>query len=357
MIKTPEIQLVDRQRITDRIKAATLSFLVLTLTLILFLGGQTIFAREDVHVHLVVYAFSTQEEAFTQGIFPAFEHQWEAENEQDLIIESVFGPSGALAGRINLGEPADIAILSNQRHADLLKFGRRVQMETQPVVISYSPIIIITRPGNPKDIKDFADLAQPGLQLLHADPSTSGAGEWAILGEYGSALLESGRPASAEQQLKNVWRNVRLMAPSARAVLLLFEVGAGDALVTYEHDALLSLAQGNQLEIVVPKNTIVAQPYAVIVDKNVTSDERPAAEALIQFILSDTGQQILNRYFHRTTNIEDVDFPQLMNTFTVDDLGGWSHIHQQLISTYWQEEIEPNLILEPISVIETPREQ
>lgn len=356
MIRTPEIQISDRHHITDRVKAATVSFVVLMLTLILFLGGKTILANDDVPIRLVVYAFSTQEEALTQGIIPAFERQWEAENEQDLIIESVFGPSGTLAGRINLGEPADIAILSNERHVDLLKFGRRLQMETQPVLVSYSPIIIVTRPGNPKGIKDFADLAQPGLQLLHADPSTSGVGEWAILGEYGSVLLESGRPSIAEQQLLNIWSNVRLMGPSARAVLSLFEIGAGDALVTYEHDALLSLAQGTELEIVVPKNTILAQHFGVIVDKNVTAAERPAAEAFIQFMLSDSGQQILNRYFHRTNNIQDSDFPQLMNTFTVNDLGGWSQAHDQLISTLWQEEIEPHLMLEPISVIQNQRE-
>ena len=94
----------------------------------------------------------------------------------------------------------------------------------------------------------------------------------------------------------------------------------------------------------------------MILDQFVTSDERHAAEALMKFIISDSGQQILNSYYHRTNDIEDDDFPSLTNTFTVDDLGGWSYSHDQLISTFWQDEIKPYLILEPISIIQNPRE-
>ena len=190
-------------------------------------------------IRLVVYAFSTQEEVLTESIFPAFEEAWEAETGRELTIEGVFGPSGTLAGQINLGAPADVALLSNTQHVTQLKIGRRVRRKTQPEAFGYAPMVIVTRPGNPAGISGFADLAQPGLQLLHADPRSSSAGEWAVLAEYGSVFLESNDRAAAVEQIEAIWRNLRLLGPSARATRTLFELGACDAFVTYEHDALL----------------------------------------------------------------------------------------------------------------------
>ena len=344
------------EHLEDRIKAAALSFVVLILTLALFLGGRTILANDDVPIRLVVYAFSTQELVLTQGIFPAFERKWEEETGRDLTITSLFGPSGTLAGQINLGAPADVAILSNERHVNLLKFGEQIEGETQGVVISSTPIIIATKRGNPAGITEFSDLAQPGLQLIHADPHTSGVGEWAILAEYGSALLDSGNQPTAERQLKDIWSNVRLLGSSARSTLTLFEIGAGDALVTYEQDVRLALERGVPLEIVIPRCTIVAQFTAVIVDKNVTSVERPVAEAFIQFLLSDAGQNILHQYHQRSPDPEDNYFPKLIHPFTVEDIGGWPHAYEELILSVWQKEIEQRLDLESISVIQTPGE-
>ena len=148
-----------------------------------------------------VYALSTLEEALTESIFPAFEEAWEDETGRDLTIEGVFGPSGTLAGQINLGAPADVAILSNAQHVTQLKIGRRVRRKTQPEVFGSTPMVIVTRPGNPAGISEFADLAQPGLQLLHADPRSSSAGQWAVLAEYGSAFLESNDREAAVNQL------------------------------------------------------------------------------------------------------------------------------------------------------------
>ena len=300
---------------------------------------------------LVVYAFSTQEEALTQGIFPAFEEAWRTVTGQDLTIEGVFGPSGRLAGQINLGAPADVALFSNAQHVAWLKFGRRVQGETEPVVIGCSPMVIVTRPGNPAGLGEHAGLTQSGLQLLHADPRSSGAGEWAVLAEYGSALLESGSQTAAEAQLKAIWRNVRLLAPSARATLTLFELGAGDAFVTYEQDAHLALERGVPSETATPRRSRPAQHVAVIVDGNVTSAERPVVRAFIDYLTSDAGQQILRRYHLRPADLESPvspsqEFPALVQPFTVEDLGGWSVAYTRLVEALWRAEIEPRLDLE-----------
>lgn len=318
---------------------------VVVLTIIVFYGVRAILNNSHAPVRLIVYAFSTQEEVLTQGIFPAFQDEWETKTGQRLIFEGVFGPSATLAGQINLGAPADITLFSDAQHVTWLQIGRMVQSKTQSAVVGCTPMVIVLRPSL-TGITELADLAQPGLRLLHADPRSSGAGEWAVLAEYGSAIFQLGDQVEAEDTLKAIWRNVRLLGSSARSALTLFELGAGDALVTYEQDARLAAERGVPLEIVIPPRTIIAQHVAVIVDDNVTYSERPAAEAFIDFLLSDAGQQIFRRYHLRPAGLEGDTFPLLTQTFTVEELGGWSQAHNRLVDDLWQDEIEPRLDLD-----------
>ena len=323
----------------------------LALLIVVVVYGRIALSAAPTPVHLVVYAFSTQEEVLTQSVFPAFEARWEAETGRALTIEGVFGPSATLAGQINLGAPADVALFSNAQDVTHLKVGRRVRADSQPVVVGHTPMVIVTRPGNPWGIAGFADLARPGVQLLHADPRTSGAGQWAILAEYGSALPGTGDPAAAQAQVQAIWHNVRLLAASARAGMTLFELGAGDAFVTYEHDALLSRERGVALEIVVPPCTIVAQHVAVIVDDNVTPGERLAAQAFLDYLRGEAGQQALRRYHLRPADLDGESFPEILQPLTVEELGGWAVAYTQLVEGLWKAEIEPSLDLASIPTV------
>lgn len=322
----------------------------ITLLVAATLIGRYILADSQGPVRLIVYGFSSQQDVMTQSILPAFEQAWEAETGRDLTIESLFGPSGTLAGQINLGAPADLALFSNAQHIEWLKFGRRVRQDTEPLAFGHTPMVIVTRPGNPTGISGFADLAQPGLRVLHADPRSSGAGEWAVLAEYGSAWRETDDQARAEAQLRSIWRNVRLLAPSARSAMTLFELGAGDALVTYEQEALLALDRGVALDIVTPAHTVLAEHVAVIVDDNVTPIERPVVQQLLSY-LGSTGQQQLNAYYLRTTDLQSGFGAGLSEPFVVKDLGGWSQAHSTLVKALWEEEIEPFLSLESAPVL------
>lgn len=320
----------------------------LLMGLVLYHGGSAMVAGSRPPVKLVIYGFSTQEEVFNQRIFPAFEAIWEAKTGRDLVIEGVFGPSGTLANQIILGGPADVAIFSNAQHITWLLVGRQVEQDNQAEIIGCTPMVIVTRPGNPAGIRDFAGLAQPGLKLLHPEPGRSGAGDWALLAEYGSAYLINGDRNAAEAQLMDIWDNVKVLGSSARATLTLFELGAGDALVTYEQDALLALDRGVPLEIIMPPRTIVAQHMAVIVDANVTPTEKAAAEDFVRYLMSEAGQKTLRQYHLRPPEVEAGDFTSAFQPFTVEDLGGWSQAYHDLIEGFWKSHIASQLETEPL---------
>lgn len=311
--------------------------------------GWALFGATPAPVELIVYGFSTQEEAFDQIILPEFESQWEAENDQDLVIEAVFGPSGTLAQQILMGAPADVAIFSHARHATWLQAARAVDPNQQPATIGWTPMVIVTRAGNPAGIADFADLAQPGTRLIHAEPGESGAGDWAILAEYGSAYLANGDEAEAAEQLQAIWRNVQAMGSSARAALTLFELGAGDALVTYEQDARLALDRGVPLAIILPPRTIIAEHTAVVVDRNCSAREAQAANDLVHFLLGSEGQQMLAQYHMRPAASASPTAPDpKFQPFTVEDLGGWPQAHRDLVEGIWKEQIAPQFAAAPL---------
>jgi sulfate/thiosulfate transport system substrate-binding protein len=313
------------------------------LALVVFHSGPALISGYRTPVKLVVYGFSTQEDAFLQDIFPAFEDYWEARNGRDLIIEGVFGPSGTLANQILMGAPADVAIFSNAQHVTWLKVGKLTSQDTEPVIVGCTPMVIVTRLGSPLNLNEFVDLSMPGLKLVHAEPGPAGAGDWAILAEYGSAYLDDRDHEAALAQLEATWANVAVLGSSARATLTLFELGAGDALVTYEQDALRALDRGVPVKVTLPSRTIVAQYMAVIVDANVTSAERAAAEDFIRYLLSDAGQAILRHYRMRPPEVESPDFDPISEPFTIEDLGGWPKVYRQLVDGWWKQTMLPQL--------------
>lgn len=329
-------------------KSLLLLLSLLVATAVIYYGGRALFAGRRSPVKLIVYGFSTQEKIFREQIFPAFEKEWEAANGRDVLVEGVFGPSGTLATQIVLGAPADLAILSNAQHVAWLQVGHRVGLDTQAEIFGYTPMVIVVRPNNPLDINDYADLTRPGVDLIHAEPGGSGAGDWAVLAEYGSAYLPSGDGQIAQRQLAATWENVTALGSSARAAMALFELGAGQALVTYEQDARLAQDRGALLDIVVPSRTILAQHMVVIVDENVTQLERTAAEAFVRFLLGEKGQGILSQSQLRPLSATANGFPDLAQAFTVEELGGWSQAYRDVIENMWKQEIASQLEIESL---------
>jgi sulfate transport system substrate-binding protein len=299
---------------------------------------------------IVVYAFSVEEEALTEKVFPAFRAHWREQTGGEVIFQSVFGSSEELTQEILDGASADVAILANEQHAIWLRINDWVQTDWQTFshhgVISRSPLAIAVRPGNPLGIEDWADLARPGVDVVHPDPRTSGGAQWALLAEYGSALLHTkkGRQETAEEQLRSIWANVVDNPTSAREALKQFVFGVGDALATYEQDALLAQARGAALEVVIPHSTIMSEHVVVIVDRNVKPWEQKVVEAFVNFLWSEAVQETFTRYYFRAVTDEALnqavpEFREVEHPFTVHDLGGWGYAYPEIIHRLWEEQI------------------
>lgn len=319
--------------------------LILIILLIVFADKRSSRPDREVTLQLVIYAYSTLEEVLTQAIFPAFQADWESKMDSEMEIQGVFGSSGILAGQISIGAPADIAIISSGNHFNYLLISRTVKQDTDPIYFGTTPIVIVTRPGNPAGIRDFSDLGELDVFLIHADPRVSGVGEWSLIAEYGSFFINKGDEASALDQVHKIWRNVNQVAPSARTAMTLFEMGAGEVLITYEQDALLAAQRGVDLEIVIPSSTVLAEPAAVAIDQNITRFEREAVEAFLVFLNSHEARQIFSNYHFRSDVDDTSDKHTNAHFFKLSDIDGLRATYNQLLKPYWENQILPELEL------------
>lgn len=308
-------------------------------------GGRTI----------TVYGFSIMKEALEKEIYPAFAAKWKAETGEDVHFVSSFAGSETVTNQILQGAPADIAILSIERDVDrLIQAGHAPTdwyVTPQKGIVNKTPFVILVRQGNPKGIRDFPDLAKEGVRVLHPDPVSSGGAQWSILAIYGSELkkseAETGAPDAnrARQTLQAVWKNVISTPGSAREARTQFETGYGDALITYELEGLLMKAMGQPVEIIVPRATIFSEHPAVIVDRNVTADERPAIQAFRNFLWSDEAQKAFIKFHFRSTTNEgfneaNAEFARIEQPFTVEMFGGWARAYPEIIEAVWRDQVQ-----------------
>jgi len=304
--------------------------------------------REPPRQVLVIYGFSTAEEAMTKDIQPAFQSYWKQRTGGEVIFRSVFTGSEEIANAVLSGALADVAILSNEQHAIWLRINDLVETEWRSFphegIVCHSPIVIAVRPGNPLGIKDWADLTRPGVRIVHADPRSSGGAQWALLAEYGSALLGGNDPDAGPKQLRDIWANVMLSPSTARDALKQFLFGVGDVLITYEQDVLLARSRGAAIEVVMPSSTIMSEPLVVIVDRNVADWEQEIVKEFVNFLWGEAAQKAFTRYYFRAVTNDALnqavpEFPKIERPFTVRDLGGWGQAYPEILHGAWNEQI------------------
>ncbi|HKB08475.1 MAG TPA: sulfate ABC transporter substrate-binding protein [Candidatus Polarisedimenticolia bacterium] len=274
-----------------------------------------------------------------QEMNAAFLKDWKGKGGDDYTINQSHGGSGKQARAVIDGLEADVVTLALAYDIDAIaqagllprNWQTRLPNNSAPYT---STIVFLVRKGNPKGIKDWDDLARPGIAVVTPNPKTSGGARWNYLAAWGYALKQKGGDETkARDFVTRVFKNVPILDTGARGATLTFvERGIGDVLVAWESEAILAtreLGKG-KLEIVVPSISILAETPVALVDKVAAKhNTRAAAQAYLEFLYTPEGQEIAARHFFRP-RLESVaaknagQFPKL-TLFTIDDLfGGWA---------------------------------
>jgi sulfate/thiosulfate-binding protein len=290
-------------------------------------------------VHLLNVSYDPTRELY-QAYNAAFAKQWKAKTGQDVTIEQSHGGSGKQARSVIDGLEADVVTLALAWDIDAIANSGLIAKNWQsrfPANASpyTSTVVFLVRKGNPKHIHDWADVVRPGVAVVTANPKTSGGARWNYLAAWGAARRQLGDDAKAKEFVRTLYRNVPILDTGSRGATVSFvERGIGDVLLAWENEALLAereLGKG-AFEIVIPRESILAEPPVAVVDKVAAKHGTTAvAQAYLQYLYSPEGQLIAakNYYRPRSTTLQlppalSQQFGKL-HLFTIQEVfGGWS---------------------------------
>lgn len=300
---------------------------------------------------ITVFGFSIMNDALVKSVFPAFQKLWLEKTGEHVEFISSFAGSGTVVNQIVLGVPVQVAILSHELDALRLVEKRVIAGETwrelpHEGIVNRSPMVIVTRAGNPHAIKSFGDLSRPGLHIVHPDPMISGAAKWLILAEYGSLLTETGDSESAVVELAAIWKNVTILSSSARAASTQFKAGFGDALVTYEQEVLADRLHGKDWgHMVYPPSTIFSEHPVVLIPKNIQPADREMIASFVRFLWSLPAQDAFTHYGFRSatpaSNGSTGADHEIAHPLSVSTLGGWRRADTEIIKGIWEDRVLP----------------
>jgi sulfate/thiosulfate transport system substrate-binding protein len=277
-------------------------------------------------------AYSTPQQAFEEGLIPAFQ---DTDAGSGADVSTSFGASGDQRRAVEAGQPADLVDFSLEPDMNALVEAGKVAQDWNagPTkgIISSSVVSIATRPGNPEDIQSFDDLLTKDVEIITPNPATSGGAKWNIMAVYGSQIEAGKSEQEALDAVATVISKTSVLDDSARDSLQTFASGKGDVLIGYENEAIQAQDEGIDLEYVLPDSTIkIENPAAVTTE----AQDPEAAQAFLDFILTDEGQQIFADYGYRpvTESVlqQNADkFPEVPGLFTIADFGGWSKVDDE----------------------------
>jgi sulfate transport system substrate-binding protein len=270
----------------------------------------------------------------------AFAAYWKAKSGDTVTINQSHGGSGAQARAVIDGLQADVVTLALAYDIDALatkaqllpaNWQSRLPENSTPYT---STVVFLVRKGNPKNIHDWGDLIRPGIEVITANPKTSGGARWNYLAAWAWALKQpGGNDATAEAYVKKLYQHVPVLDTGSRGATITFvEKGTGDVLLAWENEAFLAVRElgPDQFDIVAPSLSILAEPPVSIVDKNVDAHgTRAVATEYLKYLYSKEGQEIAAKHFYRPRDPQIAakyakQFPAL-NLVTIDAVfGGWT---------------------------------
>lgn len=299
-------------------------------------------ARAAAPVELTLVSYAVAKPLFAK-LIPEFQRTWRAQTGEEVRFKESYGPSGAQTRAILGGLEADVYATNLQTlipplvDAGIVKPGWEQRLPSGASPAS-SVIAIIVRAGNPKHLQAWQDLAAPGVDIVAINPKTSGNARWGVLAGYGATLREKGA-RDADAWVQALVRNTKTLASGGREATDAFvKNGVGDALLTFENEALFAArATGAPIEYVVPAANVRTDFPVVVVDRVVDrKGTRAVAEAFAKFLWSPKAQAIYAEAGYRPsdpTAAKAADrFRPVPKLFTVDDVGGWPKIDQAVFA-------------------------
>jgi sulfate/thiosulfate transport system substrate-binding protein len=271
----------------------------------------------------------------------AFAAQWKQQTGDDVSIKQSHGGSGKQARSVIDGLKADVVTLALAGDIDAIAersqslrrdWQQRLPHNSAPYT---STIVFLVRKGNPKGIRDWPDLVKPGVAVVTPNPKTSGGARWNYLAAYAYALKANNKDdARARDFIKALYKNAPVLDTGARGATTTFvQRGIGDVLIAWENEAFLTLDEfgADKFEIVAPSLSILAEPPVAVVDKVVDKKgTRKVAEAYLQFLYSEAGQELIGKHHYRPTGDKAAaryaaKYPKI-ELVTIADFGGWAKV-------------------------------
>jgi len=324
----------------------------------LLTGFSGVRAQDAPAITLTLAAYTTPREVYVE-VIPLFEEYWLQETGQRVEFQASYLGSGAQSRAVAGGFEADVVALSLERDVTRLVDAGLITHDWQnnPYngMVSTSLAVLVVRPGNPKDVTDWGDLARDGVEVLTPDPATSGGAQWNVLATVGAAQRGYVGGYSADDEgaytfLVDWLSHVSVLDPSARDSVITYSRGIGDVLITYENEYFAGIAAGDEYDIVYPTSTILIENPVAVVDTYADAHGvREAAEAFVAFLYSDQAQAVFADKGYRPPVLQAVDeeaetaepgggalweegaldpdrFPPVEDIFTVAYFGGWDRI-------------------------------
>lgn len=269
-----------------------------------------------------------------------FAKHWQEKANQSLSVEQSHGGAGKQARAVIDGLKADVVTLALSYDIDqIAEKTKRLPADWQSRLPNNSApytstIVFLVRKGNPKSIKDWNDLAKPGIEVITPNPKTSGGARYNYLAAWGYALKQpGGDEASAKALVTAILKNVPVLDSGARGATTTFvQRGIGDVLLTWENEAFLAVKEFGQdkLEIVVPTISILAEPPVAVIDENAKAHGAlEVSQAYLEYLYSPIGQKLAAKHYYRPSNPEHADPADLarfskLERFSIDEVfGGW----------------------------------
>jgi sulfate/thiosulfate-binding protein len=319
-------------RIRIRLLVLTVGIAVLPAALAVGCGGtsdESSASGDGGGGNLTLVAYSTPEEAYRE-LIPAFNKTSEGKG---VGFDQSYASSGEQSRAVEGGLPADVVEFSLEpdmtRLVDAGLVDKNWNQNEHDGFVTDSVVVFMVRKGNPENIRTWGDLIKDDLEVIEPNPFTSGGAKWNIMAAYGAQLEAGKSPQQARDYVAELFEHVPVLDKSARESLQTFSSGKGDVLLGYENEAILAQQEGEELDYIVPDQTILIEnPIATTGE----SENPQTAKAFVDFLYTREAQKIFVGKGYRPV-VEGVPgadkFPTPAGLFEIDKFGGWDKVNDE----------------------------